>query len=202
MNVLLKVCVVSDKFSQIIAAGRAAFEDKGYRVSMVDIAKRAGVAKQTLYNHFESKEALFAEVFTGCGAEAASVLDNTTLSVADKIMAFAFALRRVSMSPNGVAGYRAMTAEAHQFPELAASFYQQGVGILHRQTAAMLAEAHRLGQLVCPNPNLAADMLFSMLTGFERSRLLLGVAQGDDGTDARVAPIVAAFLRAFAAPAA
>lgn len=190
---------MSDKFSQIIAAAKAAFEDKGYRVSMADIAKRAGVAKQTLYNHFESKEVLFAEVIVGCGAEAASVLDNTTLPVADKIKAFAFALRRISMSPNGVAGYRAMTAEAHQFPELAASFYQQGVGVLHRQTAAVLAEAHQSGQLNCPDAGLAADMLFSMLTGFERSRLLLGVAQTDDGQDVRVEPIVAAFLRAFAA---
>lgn len=38
-----------DKYAQIILAAKVAFEDKGYRVSMADIARRAGVAKQTLY---------------------------------------------------------------------------------------------------------------------------------------------------------
>ena len=187
-----------DKYSQIILSAKVAFEDKGYRVSMADIARRAGVAKQTLYNYFDNKEALFAAVIVDCGAEAHAILDDATLALPDKLAAFAQAFRRVSMSAQGIAGYRAMTAEAHQFPELAASFYHQGVGFLHQHTQRWLTEKHAKGQLHCPDTALAADMLFSMLTGFERSRLLLGVAEADDGESSRVAPIVHAFLKAFA----
>jgi len=182
---------------KILQAAQEAFYAQGYRVSMVDIARRAGVAKQTLYNHFANKDALFAVVMQGCKAEASAVLQNQTLSIEAKMLQFAYALRHVAMTPSGIAGYRAMTAEAHQFPVVAASFYQQGVGVLHQQLASVLGQAHQQGLLCCESPTLAADLLFSMLTGFERSRLLLGVPQGDDGTDARVKPIVDAFLRAF-----
>lgn len=188
----------TDKYAQIILGAKVAFEDKGYRVSMADIARRSGVAKQTLYNYFDNKEALFAAVIVDCGAEAHAVLDDSALALPDKLDAFAHAFRRVSMSAQGIAGYRAMTAEAHQFPELAASFYHQGLGLLHLHTQCWLAEMHALGQLHCPDAALAADMLLSMLTGFERSRLLLGVASGADGESSRVSPIVHVFLKAFA----
>ncbi|MBD3767820.1 MAG: TetR/AcrR family transcriptional regulator [Gammaproteobacteria bacterium] len=183
---------------KILQAAKDAFYAQGYRVSMVDIAKRAGVAKQTLYNHFDNKEALFAVVMQGCKAEASAILQNQTLSIEEKILQFAYALRHVAMTPSGIAGYRAMTAEAHHFPAIAASFYQHGVGVLHQQLASVLGQAHQQGLLCCESPALAADMLFSMLTGFERSRLLLGVAEADDGESSRVAPIVHAFLKAFA----
>lgn len=186
-----------DKYAQIILAAKVAFEDKGYRVSMADIARRAGVAKQTLYNYFDNKEALFAAVIVDCGAEAHAVLDDANLTLTDKLLAFALAFRRVSMSAQGIAGYRAMTAEAHQFPDLAASFYHQGVGLLHQHTQAWLAQLHQQGVLSCPDTALAADMLFSMLTGFERSRLLLGVARAEDGESSRALPIVRAFIKAF-----
>jgi TetR/AcrR family transcriptional repressor of mexJK operon len=190
--------MVLSKHNQIVAAAKSAFEDKGYRVSMTDIAKRAGVAKQTLYNHFASKEVLFAAVTQDCTAEATMILANDRLTINDKIMQFSLALRHLAMTPQGVAKYRAMIAEAHQFPELAASFYQQGVGIVHQQLQCVLQRADIDGVLCCPDAGLAADMLFSMLTGFERSRLLLCSVLPSDGTDERVEGIVRAFLRAFA----
>jgi TetR/AcrR family transcriptional repressor of mexJK operon len=190
--------MVSDKHSQIVAAAKAAFEDKGYRVSMTDIAKRAGVAKQTLYNHFASKEALFATVITDCGASVLATLAQDGLSMKDKLIQFSYALRQLAMTAHGVSSYRAMTAEAHQFPELAASFYAQGVGVTHQKLQDVLQQATESGSLACPDVVLAADMLLSMLTGFERSRLLLGVALPTDGTDAKVRAIVEAFMRAFA----
>jgi AcrR family transcriptional regulator len=43
----------------IIAAAREVFAELGYRgASMGEIARRAGIAKPTLYDHFESKKAL------------------------------------------------------------------------------------------------------------------------------------------------
>ena len=52
----------SDTRGRLICAASEAFFADGYRASMDDIATRAGVAKQTLYNHFASKDVLFGEV--------------------------------------------------------------------------------------------------------------------------------------------
>jgi TetR/AcrR family transcriptional repressor of mexJK operon len=164
---------------------------------MADIAKRAGVAKQTLYNHFDNKENLFAEVIRDCTAGASAILLAEQIPLHEKIVTFSLTIRQMAITPSGVAAYRAMVAQAIHFPELAKSFYRQGIGELHQQLQTVLAQAHERGELDCPHPDLAADMLFSMLTGFERSRLLLGVAQPDDASDVRVQPIVSAFLRAF-----
>lgn len=47
----------------ILSAARAEFLLSGFEAAGVDaIAARAGVSKQTLYNHFGSKEALFSQV--------------------------------------------------------------------------------------------------------------------------------------------
>jgi len=72
------------------------------------------------------------------------------------------------------------------------------VGVLHLQLQQVLYDAQVSGQMLVVDVGLAADMLFSMLTGFERSRLLLAVALPSDGTDERVEAIVGAFLRALA----
>ena len=54
---------MGDKAQLIIAAAREAFLEKGYDgVSMDEVANRAGVAKQTVYARYASKDALFLAV--------------------------------------------------------------------------------------------------------------------------------------------
>ena len=52
----------SDKRDNVCVAAIRVFIEDGYRASMDKIAAEAGVAKQTLYNQFGSKERLFADV--------------------------------------------------------------------------------------------------------------------------------------------
>src|ERR1700694_5675438 len=47
---------------RVLRAATAAFLMDGYRSSVERIARRAGVAKQTVYSHFPSKDHLFKEV--------------------------------------------------------------------------------------------------------------------------------------------
>lgn len=51
------------KRAAILDAAVAEFRQSGYEVTSMDrIAARAGVSKRTVYNHFPSKEALFAQI--------------------------------------------------------------------------------------------------------------------------------------------
>ena len=51
------------KREAILDAAVAEFRQSGYEATSMDrVAVRAGVSKRTVYNHFESKEALFAQI--------------------------------------------------------------------------------------------------------------------------------------------
>ena len=49
----------------MLRAATDSFLARGYASSVEDIARRAGVAKQTVYSHFPSKDVLFREVARG-----------------------------------------------------------------------------------------------------------------------------------------
>ena len=59
------------KREAIVQAAIAEFRANGFDATSVDkVAARAEVSKRTLYNHFPSKDALFAEILRGCGTAA------------------------------------------------------------------------------------------------------------------------------------
>ena len=47
---------------RVLRAAAESFIRRGYQASVDEIARRAGVAKQTVYHHFASKDALFKAV--------------------------------------------------------------------------------------------------------------------------------------------
>src|SRR5687768_4230101 len=49
----------------LLAAARAVFAEHGMQASLEQVAKRAGVAIGTLYNHFPARLDLVQEVFAG-----------------------------------------------------------------------------------------------------------------------------------------
>jgi AcrR family transcriptional regulator len=49
----------------LLAAAEAEFTERGLDASMADIARRAGVAKGTVFRHFASKEELIAAIVAG-----------------------------------------------------------------------------------------------------------------------------------------
>ena len=66
--------LTNEKRAQIIEAAVSEFQELGFTGASMDrVAARADVSKRTVYNHFESKEALFraildlmAEEFNAC----------------------------------------------------------------------------------------------------------------------------------------
>ncbi len=69
---------IPDRRAEILAAAEAVFASCGYAATTMDaVAAKAGIAKGSVYNYFESKEALFEQVFTN----AVSLLEDDALRI-------------------------------------------------------------------------------------------------------------------------
>lgn len=184
-----------DARQRLLDAACEVFRDEGYRVSIDRIAQRAQVARQTLYNHFPGKEALFAEVVRHAIQSILVTLDGDT-DVRTTLLAFGNAYREKLLSPEGLALFRTMTAEAPRFPELARQFFRQGPLTTRKRLAVYLASAMERGALRRDDPEFAAEMFTAMLADTDRLRGLLNL-QTDLLKPAKTAQTVECFLRAF-----
>jgi len=181
---------------RLLAAACEAFREEGYQVSIDRIAARAQVARQTLYNHFHSKEALFGEVVRHSIQSVLVTLDGDG-DVRATLLAFGDAYRTRLLSPEGLAIFRTMVAEAPRFPELAKQFFRQGPHTTRKRLAKYLAHAMEAGELRKDDPDFAAEMLTAALIDLDRLRGLINL-QTDLLKPTKTAQVVDCFLRAFA----
>ncbi len=185
-----------DTRQRLLDAACQVFREEGYQVSIDRIAARAQVARQTLYNHFPSKEALFAEVIRNSIESILVTLDGD-YDVRTTLLAFGQAYREKLLSPEGVAVFRTLAAEAPRFPDLAKQFFRQGPLVTRKRLAAYLERAMEAGVLRRDDPEFAAEMLTAMLTNFDRMRGLINL-QTDLLKPTKTTQAVDCFLRAYA----
>lgn len=172
---------------------------EGYRASVDRIAAAAGVAKQTLYNHFPSKEELFSEVICDGAMSILVTLDDDGRDIRERLLAFAAVFSQKVMSPEGLALYRTMMAEAVRFPEVANSFYAKGPAQTLAGLTRFFIRAMDEGKLRRDDPRFAAEILISLLGGFERTRRLHGQPPTPlEAEQVRIERTVDCFLRAYA----
>ena len=154
-----------DTRTRLIQAAREAFMKEGYRASVDGIAARAGVAKQTLYNHFPSKDELFSETASLSAAAIAITLDGETGDVRAALLRFATTFRERVLSDEGLATFRALISEAGRFPALTQAFFAKGPAQTVARLANFLDRAMADGRLRQDDPRFAAEMLLGMLGG-------------------------------------
>jgi len=181
---------------RLLRAATRAFLLHGYRSSVDDIARRAGVAKQTLYHHFPSKDALFKEVANGLTARVLVEL-QAGAGLRAALVAFGLAYRKRVLGAEGLAMFRTLTSEVPRFRALARALYVGGAGETVRRLAQLLEGAMDKGELRREDPQFTAELLLSMLAGHERVKRLYGVNGAAEAEDKRVTRIVDCFLRAF-----
>jgi TetR/AcrR family transcriptional regulator, mexJK operon transcriptional repressor len=190
--------VESDCRRRLVEAAREAFMRDGFRGASVDrIAAAAGVAKQTFYNHFPSKEALFEETIRLGVRDIVVELDDTPGDVRDRLIAFSLAFRKKLLSPEGLDWYRTVIADLSRLPELGRIVWRQGPLETVSRLADFLAAAMDRGELNRDDPMFAAEMLNSMLINLDRTRGLLAGDFDPNGDPDKVARIVTCFLRAY-----
>jgi AcrR family transcriptional regulator len=183
---------------RVLRAATSSFLAHGYRSSVDEIARQAGVAKQTVYHHFASKDALFKEVARDLAKRVLVELESEPHDLRAGLERFARAYRKRALGAQGIATFRTVVPEVPRFPALARAMYAGSAGALVERLAAYLAKAMSAGQLRRDDPELAAELFLGMLVGHDRLKRLFGVPCEEKEAH-RTARIVDTFLRAYAA---
>jgi AcrR family transcriptional regulator len=121
----------AERREAIVAAGLEEFVARGFAATRLDdVAKRAGVAKGTIYLHFKDKEALFEELIrTAIVPLVARLGAPPTVggSVRDMIESFAKTfIQEVATTKRGDI-VRLIVAEGPRFPDVADFYYREVV---------------------------------------------------------------------------
>ncbi len=184
--------------ARLIQAAAEVFVEEGYRASVERVAVRAGVARQTLYNHFPCKADLFGEVVRQATAALLITLEADQLTLRERLLRFGAMYREKVLSAEGLGFFRTLAAETVRFPELAANFYRAGPGQTAARLSVLLKEAMSRGEMRLASPAFAANMLLSMLVGADRSHYLFSGDPPPEPNPEHVAQIIDFYLRAFA----
>ncbi len=173
-----------DKRTQIIEAATVAFLQEGFSSSMDAIADRAGVSKQTIYNHFRSKESLFSGIIESrCALLRAPLVapeEAERLGVDGFLVLFGENYMRRLLETDTVNLYRLVVAEAAQFPSLARMFYEEVLEQAAGQMEKYFEKINKNGSLYIGNPRLAAEQFCGMLKNQIMTRILLGIDERPD----------------------
>jgi len=188
---------------KILDAAAALFFSEGYgATSIEEIARRAQISKRTFYARYDNKPDIFRAVVRRViqrlrppdkatdqlfrGTDAREILHR----VAPLIL-------RASLSPDTLAMYRTVMAEAVRFPELAIILTEQGARQeAIRRIAEILQQEAKTKNLALADPAFAAEQFLFMVTGAPQRRALgLGTPMTSDELNAWARDTVDLFLK-------
>jgi AcrR family transcriptional regulator len=195
-----------DKNEAILDAALDVLSERGVNAPMEEIARRANVSKQTIYNHYGSKAELVRALSTRRVMEIAAPLETPEAmsDPATALASYARVLLKAVLNARGSGLMRMAMIGAPAMPEVAQAMYEAGPKAGRERLAAFLREETAAGRIACPDPAEAAQFFSGMVMGARQTAALLGVdepmsvAQID-----RVAEeATARFLRAYSPTAA
>jgi AcrR family transcriptional regulator len=194
------------KQAAILEAATRVFLDNGFRGTSMDaIARAAEVSKQTVYQHFDDKERLFAEVVRGAVKAVADPVSTeieqlgSGSDLAADLNELAVQQLSAVLQPRVLALRRLVIAEACRFPELGQAFFDHGPGRTMNGLAARFAELSRDGRLQLDDPSTAAsEFNWLVMAAPINEAMLLGRTTFPAADLALIADrAVATFMRAY-----
>jgi AcrR family transcriptional regulator len=189
------------KSEAILDAASEVMAERGLAATVEEIARRAGVSKQTVYNHFGGREEIvraLSERRSGL-VTAALALPGAVDDPETALRGFARGLLQAAVTPRYLEVMRLTVLHAAEHPDLAQIIFEAGPRASRRRLAEFLEEEHRRGRLDVPDPALAAEFFAGMVLGSLQLQGLLGLGAPDEAeADRRAAEAGAAFMRAYA----
>ncbi|MFH8367615.1 TetR/AcrR family transcriptional regulator C-terminal domain-containing protein [Streptomyces sp. NPDC018031] len=192
------------KRQAIMEAATRTFMTKGYSgTSMDDIAKQAAVSKQTVYKHFADKEKLFADIVLATTDRIDGMVDLVSGFPADgdtleeDLTRLARQFLTAVTQPQVLQLRRLVIANADTFPELGASWYEQGFERVLVTLAATFERLADRGLLKTDDPMLAAHHFSGLLLWIPVNKAMF--TGSSQHTEAELDHYAAAGIRAFLA---
>jgi TetR/AcrR family transcriptional regulator, mexJK operon transcriptional repressor len=189
------------KRAAILAAARMLLIERGPQVSLEAIALQAGVSKQTIYNSWPSKQALFGAMT----AERLDALTEPLLQVdaqaplRDVLESLALRYLALIYEPQSLAVLRAMAADEVWRQDYGHAFFIKGPALSYDRLSAYLNLQMQNKQLDIEDIPLATEHFFALLRGNFHMRVLFGFATPPDVAEQarRAKQGVALFLKAY-----
>lgn len=186
----------------IIAAATRVFMRSGFAGTTMDqVASEAGVVKQTVYNHFPSKDWLFKAMIDNNNEDLRSTIPVSLLPESDVrecLLAFSRQFLKIIVKPTSLGLHRMLISEAPRFPDLAKLVFSTGASRIARLLADYFRKQTKEKRICVADAPLAAEQFLGSLRGNIQLRLLL-MAEGppsEEQIDKMAETAVDNFIRA------
>lgn len=170
------------KRNKILDSAEFLFLKQGLRgVSMIQVAERAGVSKQTIYSHFNSKDELFTEVITRkCPVQHLPEGLFNTDSLREGMIRIGRFAADIFFSDEGVRLLRLCISVAEDRPDLSLRFFDNGPGLLLQHLTDYFEKLTDEGILSIDQPRLASAQFLMSIRGEAGLRMDLNVPPNPD----------------------
>mgnify|MGYP000707656806 CR=1 FL=1 len=173
-----------EKRKAILASATCLFMENGFDgTSMVDVAKAAGVSKQTVYSHFSSKQQLFksaidAKMEDYLPRQALTAVQLHTLEA--DLLAIGSRFCQLIFSDDAIAMHRILAAAASNNDKLARIFWETGPDEMLAQFAHLLDHYVASGDIKIANTIDAAQHFAALLHGNYHTKRVIGLLKSID----------------------
>lgn len=143
---------------------------------MDTIASAAGVSKQTVYSHFQSKDDLFRSCIQAKMTQHELVVDGAAgYTLEQGLIAVAEGYLRLLSDPQAVNMWRLVIAQASSQPHLANLFFETGPKATRKHLEAFLR--HHKSRLKLRGFEEAARTFMALVSDNYQTRVMLGVLE-------------------------
>lgn len=160
----------------VFDAAIALLAERGPRTSLSDIAKRSGVSRQTLYNHFVGKAELLnallstASFWTRCPA----CSPPSSASPEAALSAYAAVLLEWVYGPRQASGLRALVRGFNLSPEQAAKLHAASLAPALQSLERLMVAETLNGRLAVDRPAQAAALFLNMVIARPQLEIIQG----------------------------
>ena len=182
-------------------AARQELAHNGYAATSIEaVARRAGVSTKTLYRLIPNKAALFEGMVSDRLERFLADVklnDIEHADIEDALYAALMACAKLALDKEVIALQRIVLLEAAQFPDIAGTFYRNGIARTGEALAGWLRVQQERGLIALDDVDEAAGMLIGMVASApQRAAIFGGLATPSDvEIEVRVRRCAALFLR-------